>query len=109
MKTEMKKVWVYVESRDGKNSLKVSCEKSHTTFSIECMNLACAPVVEIEIAIPTFSDDELNKIIHGSLLEQLMTERDSVKREMIERLNRIESKISDLQCLDFKVSGDNNA
>lgn len=103
MKTQMQKVYVYVEHRDGKNTVKVSSDEYHTTHSIECLNLVCAPITEMEVAVPVFTDDELNKIVHGSLLEQLIAERENVKREMMEKLNRIESKISDLQCLDFKA------
>lgn len=108
MKTEMKKVWIYAEHQDGKNKVGVTSCEYQAKSSIECINLVRAPIMQIEIAVPVFSDSELNKVVHGSLLEQLIEERDKVKLEMSMKLERLNSKISDLQCLDFKVDGDDN-
>ncbi len=59
MKTEMKKVYVYVREQYGVQNVEVSSEEFHTTFCSDITETVSAPLCEMEISVPCLDSQGL--------------------------------------------------
>lgn len=102
MKTEMKKVYVYAQYKRGEVSIEVSSDENDASFSYELTNTYRKPITELEIAVPSLSEDELNKILAGAMLESLIKQKEELQAENHRKLMQIDEKIGQLQALECK-------
>lgn len=102
MKTQELNLFIYVRQENGKTSVEASTNKFQTTYCCDITHRVSAPLTEMKIMVPALDSDEATKVLHGALLENLIAERDKAKAEMMARINALDSRINDLQCLEFK-------
>ena len=102
MKTEMKTVYVYAKYQRGNVSLEVSSDESDSTYCYDYLDIVSKPITTMEIAVPSLSEDELNKILSGAMLESLLAEKEKLQAETHRKLMQIDEKIGQLQALENK-------
>ncbi len=106
MKTQELNLFIYVRQDGNDISVQASTRKFDTTYCSDITQVVSAPLTEMKIMVPAIDSHEATKVLHGALLENLIAERDKAKAEMMARISTLDSRINDLQCLEFK--GDNN-
>jgi hypothetical protein len=106
MKTENKKVFVYVREYNGKTSVGVSSSHFDSTYCCDITRTVSAPLCEIEIEVPSISSGEAQKVLSGALLENLIEEREKLRADFHVKLNSLSGRIEELQAIEFK--GDTN-
>ena len=102
MKTEMKKVYVFVRESDGNLSVEVSSKEFDSTYCSDYTNTVSAPVSEMEISIPKINPDEALQILSGVLLETLVKQRDDMRADMIAKLEALDTRITKLTAIEHK-------
>jgi hypothetical protein len=102
MKTEKKTAIIFAKAQSGEISIEVTTDKFTASYCSSITNTVSAPISEIEIDVPVLSSDEVNKVLTGSMLSSLIEEREKVKLEMVETMRKLDQRIADLQCLEFK-------
>lgn len=102
MKTELKKVFIYVTEKHGKTSIEVSSEQFYSTYCCNLTRTVSAPLCEMEIEVPYLSSDEAQKVLHGALLENLIQEREKLRADYHVKMQELTGRIEDLQCIEFK-------
>lgn len=102
MKTELKKVFVYVRESSGQVSIGVSSENFDSTYCSSVCRIVSAPLCEMDIEVPCLSNEESQKVLHGALLENLIQERDKLRADHHVKMQELTGRIEDLQCIEFK-------
>lgn len=106
MKTELKKVFVYVRENSGQSSIGVSSEDFDSTYCSSVCRIVSAPLCEMEIEVPCLSNEESQKVLHGALLENLIQEREKLRADYHVKMQELTGRIEDLQCIEFKGEND---
>lgn len=106
MKTELKKVFVYVRESSGQLSIGVSSEDFDSTYCSSVCRIVSAPLCEMEIEVPCLSNEESQKVLHGALLENLIQEREKLRADYHVKMQELTGRIEDLQCIEFKGEND---
>lgn len=99
MKTELKKVFVYVRENLGQLSIGVSSEDFDSTYCSSVCRIVSAPLCEMEIEVPCLSNEESQKVLHGALLENLIQEREKLRADYHVKMQELTGRIEDLQCI----------
>lgn len=102
MKTELKKVFVYVRENSGQLSIGVSSEDFDSTYCSSVCRIVSAPLCEMDIEVPCLSNEESQKVLHGALLENLIQEREKLRADYHVKMQELTGRIEDLQCIEFK-------
>ena len=100
--TKKLNVFIYVQERNGEISVKASSDEFFTTYCCSTSHIVSAPLTAIKIDAPDISSEEAQKVLSGSLLSSLIEEREKLVTETAQKLERIEQRIADMKCLDFK-------
>lgn len=106
MKTELKKVFVYVTENYGKISIEISSNQFYSTYCCSLAKIVSAPLCEMEIEVPYLSAEETQKVLHGALLENLIQERDKLRADHHVKMQELTRRIEDLQCIELKGESD---
>lgn len=113
MKTEKKKVFVFVREHGGETSIEASSREWDSTYCSDITKTVSAPLCEMEIDVPSISSKEAQKVLSGALLENLIDERENLidEREKLRaeshvKLSRLNGRIDELQAIEYK--GDSN-
>ena len=106
MKTELKKVFVYVRENSGQLSIGVSSEDFDSTYCSSVCRIVSAPLCEMDIEVPCLSNEESQKVLHGALLENLIQERDKLRADHQVKMHALTRRIEDLQCIELKGESD---
>lgn len=102
MKTQMKKVFVYVRESNGQRSVEVSSNEFDASYCSDITNTVSAKVSEIEIAVPEVSEEDMAKILAGSLLETLIKQREEYQAEAMAKLKRMDDRIAEFKAIEHK-------
>ena len=105
--TEMKKVYVYVRSYREEIEICVSSSQFDSTYCSDITSTASAPLCEMEILVPTINNKDAIKVLSGALLETLIKEKEKLKADTHIAMERLNKRINDLQCIDYKKADDN--
>lgn len=104
MKTETKTAKVYLRkwifgnySGDSKVEFELSLTEQESTEHFTYKYLC-----DVEVVIPTLSESDMNKIIHGAELESMIAQKEEFQAKTSATIAQMERRIKEMQCIEFQ-------